>query len=1129
MTISAAGGFTSADGHNVPPGWKIRVSLSGGAFSVALIPNQGSNPSGSYYLVVYGLSSSIGASSWSETWVVPSAGPVGLAAVRTLAPLPQAFLSPQVPNTVLAGPATGSSPGPASFRPLVSADLSGGGGGGDGGGGVSSVGLAMPSIFSVSGSPVTSSGTLTASLANQSAYSWFGVLTGSPAAPTFNTSPLPAALIPTPTGSTLGGIESIAQTTSNWIQYIDTSGVPHQSQPAFSDISGTLGFSRGGTGQTTAAAAFNALSPLSMEGDLQYYHSGSNARLGVGSNNQCLTSNGTDPVWGSCGAGSGTVNSVGLTMPSIFSVSGSPVTNSGTLTATLTAQTGNQVFASPNGSSGAPGFRAIVAADLPSSITSNTTGNASTATALAATPTGCGTNTFAQSIAANGNLTCTAALSANAGATHYWLSSVTAPGVFSTARPAAADLSDTATSGNYLRGNGTSFVSSAIQASDVPTLNQNTTGTAAALAATPTGCAGQTFAQSIAVNGNLTCAASLTANAGASHYWLSSVTAAGVFSTAQPTFADLASGTMPSGVTGTVGSGASLTPSGTGTIYANGAVFGSTAIPYSSTPPSSGQCWGYNGSQTLGVSCGGTSLSFSQLTTGTNTTANMSVGAGASLGAISTGTIVATSVSPTPGAAVAGLLASGQGTACPLLANTVAICAPTSVQSQGWNWTFPPTENSVAGLLKFASAVGDYSQMSVAPLATADFPASGVTAGNYTCAAITVDATGRVTSAATGGGCTGGSGTLTGVTASAPLSSSGGVGPNISIATYTGAGPGVVEQGGPNINGVNFNQFTGPATPGSCTLSDISGSGALAANTTYYVRCATYNLVGNSVSTSRQSITTANDGHVHEIQVTAGVVSGGNLVGYSFWADSAGNTPYMASCTGASTPISQCTSANVFIYDGTITASNVQAPSFDTTEGIGLGPLSGSLPPNSANPTNNDLWITRIGQGTFGFHSTANSFGGTNGTCFEFPTPVPGQTTVTVCGNWAGNFSFDHKINVTGDVSATTYVQSGVAAATLSSGNATATCNLSSGNTCKITPVSGTNITTVTISGLLANGGGYDFVVCQPSGTAATVNFSAAPFHGSWVVGSTVSECSAAHYSSPDGTNLYLTGYTNNQ
>lgn len=42
-------------------------------------------------------------------------------------------------------------------------------------------------------------------------------------------------------------------------------------------------------------------------------------------------------------------------------------------------------------------------------------------------------------------------------------------------------INNTATSGEYLRGNGTRFVSSAIQAADVPTLNQNTTGSAGTL------------------------------------------------------------------------------------------------------------------------------------------------------------------------------------------------------------------------------------------------------------------------------------------------------------------------------------------------------------------------------------------------------------------------------------------------------------------------------------------------------------------------------------------------------------------------------------------------------------------------------------------------------------------------
>lgn len=63
----------------------------------------------------------------------------------------------------------------------------------------------------------------------------------------------------------------------------------------------------------------------------------------------------------------GTVTSVALSLPGIFTVSGSPVTTTGTLTASLASQTANYVWAAPNGSAGAPTFRAFVNADLPTS------------------------------------------------------------------------------------------------------------------------------------------------------------------------------------------------------------------------------------------------------------------------------------------------------------------------------------------------------------------------------------------------------------------------------------------------------------------------------------------------------------------------------------------------------------------------------------------------------------------------------------------------------------------------------------------------------------------------------------------------------------------------------------------
>jgi hypothetical protein len=53
-----------------------------------------------------------------------------------------------------------------------------------------------------------------------------------------------------------------------------------------------------------------------------------------------------------------------------------------------------------------------------------------------------------------------------------------------TAQGAMNTFAGAVTAGQYLRGNGTNVVMSAIQAADVPTLNQNTTGTAAGLSAT---------------------------------------------------------------------------------------------------------------------------------------------------------------------------------------------------------------------------------------------------------------------------------------------------------------------------------------------------------------------------------------------------------------------------------------------------------------------------------------------------------------------------------------------------------------------------------------------------------------------------------------------------------------------
>ena len=97
-------------------------------------------------------------------------------------------------------------------------------------------------------------------------------------------------------------------------------------------LGGTLAIASGGTGATTAEGA----------------------RAAIGA-----------------GTGNGTVTSVGLTLPSIFSVSSSPVTGAGTITATLASQTASRVWASPAGSDGAPTFRELVQGDIPALSASN--------------------------------------------------------------------------------------------------------------------------------------------------------------------------------------------------------------------------------------------------------------------------------------------------------------------------------------------------------------------------------------------------------------------------------------------------------------------------------------------------------------------------------------------------------------------------------------------------------------------------------------------------------------------------------------------------------------------------------------------------------------------------------------
>ena len=85
---------------------------------------------------------------------------------------------------------------------------------------------------------------------------------------------IPTGLMPAPTATTLGGVNSIAAAAHNWITSIDTSGLPHLSQPSFSDISGSVaasqlpnpGASTLGGIQSAAGSAHQWINSISTSG-----------------------------------------------------------------------------------------------------------------------------------------------------------------------------------------------------------------------------------------------------------------------------------------------------------------------------------------------------------------------------------------------------------------------------------------------------------------------------------------------------------------------------------------------------------------------------------------------------------------------------------------------------------------------------------------------------------------------------------------------------------------------------------------------------------------------------------------------------------------------------------------------
>jgi hypothetical protein len=132
------------------------------------------------------------------------------------------------------------------------------------------------------------------------------------------------------TSATSGTLSTI-YTSSTKLQYNPSTGVLTStgfsgsgasltSLNASNISSGTLGIANGGTGQTTASGAFNALSPITTTGDLIIGNGTNSAtRLGIGTNGYVLTSNGTTATWAAA-ASSGATKQQAVMYSLIFGI-----------------------------------------------------------------------------------------------------------------------------------------------------------------------------------------------------------------------------------------------------------------------------------------------------------------------------------------------------------------------------------------------------------------------------------------------------------------------------------------------------------------------------------------------------------------------------------------------------------------------------------------------------------------------------------------------------------------------------------------------------------------------------------------------------------------------------------------
>jgi hypothetical protein len=122
-------------------------------------------------------------------------------------------------------------------------------------------------------------------------------------------SAIQAADVPTLNQNTTGTAANITASSNSTLTTLSALSLPGSQVSGnisgnAANVTGTVAIANGGTGQTTAAAGFNALSPITTTGDLILGNGTNSAtRLGIGTNGYVLTSDGTTASWAAASGG----------------------------------------------------------------------------------------------------------------------------------------------------------------------------------------------------------------------------------------------------------------------------------------------------------------------------------------------------------------------------------------------------------------------------------------------------------------------------------------------------------------------------------------------------------------------------------------------------------------------------------------------------------------------------------------------------------------------------------------------------------------------------------------------------------------------------------------------------------